>query len=118
MACSKEDNNRNDNLETFSIWWLDAEVHNKENREAQKQLRSIINDLKIWQYAKEFEQCIQQISPDDRVVLILSGRMGREVVPRIHLLRQVSLIYVYCKDKKANEQWAREYKKVRKIFHS
>jgi hypothetical protein len=54
------------------------------------------------------------VSKDDRIVLIISGRFGEILVPRIHSLRQVSSIYVYCKDKKRNEPWANQFKKVNK----
>src|ERR1700722_1682677 len=114
MAFSKNDTNQvDDNLETFSIFWLDTEVNNEENRVAQKQLRSIINHLKTFEDPNEFEQCIQQMIEEDRTVLIVSGLLGRKVVPTIHQLRQVSSIYVYCMNKEENEQWAQSYKKVK-----
>jgi len=117
MACSKEDKNcSSDNLETFSIWWLDAEINNQENQEAQKKLRSIINNLKTWQCPKKFVENVERLSRDDRIVMIVSGRMGSEVVPRVHSLQQISSIYVYCMNKKANDQWAQEYRRVLVFF--
>jgi hypothetical protein len=38
-----------DNLETFSLLWLDAQVNTtKDNRQAQEKLRQIINHLKTF----------------------------------------------------------------------
>jgi len=94
----------NDNLETFSIFWLDKQVNaTEDNRNTQLKLREIINHLKTFDDLGECYQRILSLSTQDRLVLIVSGRCGRQLVPQIHHLRQVSSIYVYCMDKKANE---------------
>ena len=107
----------NENLETFSLLWLDASVHkSQENVDAQQRLRSIINHLKTFDNAQHCEQYIRQMSHNDRVVVISSGRLGQEMVPRIHKLRQVCSIYVYCADKTKNEMWANNFSKVQTAF--
>ncbi|CAF4216007.1 unnamed protein product, partial [Rotaria sordida] len=42
--------------------------------------------------------------------------LGRQVVPRLHDLAQFSACYVFCQDKKANEQWARKHPKINGVF--
>jgi len=107
----------NDNLETFSIFWLDAQVNTTEdNRNTQLKLREIINHLKTFDDQGECHQRILSLSPQDRLVLIVSGRCGRQLVPQIHHLRQVSSIYIYCMDKKANEQWAKDFIKIKSVI--
>ncbi|CAM4950183.1 unnamed protein product, partial [Rotaria socialis] len=90
MASSMNPTSSNDNLETYSIFWLDGSVNNEENITAQKKLRSIINQLR-------------------------TGQMGRIVVPEMQKLAQVSSIYVYCFNKEANLQWSQPYKKVKAV---
>jgi hypothetical protein len=98
--------------------WLDAEVNIKEeNREAQKKLRTIISRLKTFESRNECEKYIRSISSAERLLLIVSGRFGRELVPDIHSLSQVTSIYVYCRDKKANEQWSNHFTKVKHIIY-
>lgn len=105
--------NAEENLETFSLLWLDAAVNNdQENIDAQRQLRASINFLKIFADGEQCEAHVRAVPKDDRIVLITSGRLGQIIVPRIHPLRQISAIYVYCKDKKINEPWASRFKKV------
>ena len=105
------------NLETFSIFWLDAKVNTTEdNRNTQLKLREIINHLKTFDDQNECLQRILSLSPQDRLVLIVSGRCGRQLVPQIHHLRQVSSIYIYCMDKKANEQWAKDFIKIKSVI--
>jgi hypothetical protein len=101
------------NLETFSLLWLDAQVNKtEENRQAQRKLRQIINHLQTFDDQYQCEQYISCFSNQDRFVLIVSGRLGRQIVPQIHHLRQLSAIYVYCNDKKLYEEWAKNYTKV------
>ena len=109
-----------DNLESFSIFWLDAQVDTtEENRKAQQKLRQIINHLRTFDDQSQCQQFILSMPPEDRLILIISGRCGRELVPQIHQFRQLSSIYVYCFDKKANEQWAKNFSKVSNIsFYS
>ncbi|CAF0761299.1 unnamed protein product [Adineta steineri] len=105
------------NLETFSLIWLDADVNEtKENIDAQHQLRSSINYLKTFQNGVECEEYIKFVIEEERIVLIVSGRLGEEVVPRIHQRRQVSAVYVYCMDKKKHKQWAKNFTKIRGVF--
>jgi hypothetical protein len=101
-----------DNLETFSIFWLDASVNDKKNLAARKKLRSIINQLKTFDDAEEFMARIRRISKGDLTVLIVSGQLGCTVVPEIHSLPQVSSIYVYCMNKAVHAKWSHSYSKV------
>ncbi|CAF3116856.1 unnamed protein product [Rotaria sp. Silwood2] len=105
-----------DNLETFSLIWLDAVVKTaKENIGAQSDLRAIINYLKVFNNVEKCEKFIRKCHDADRVVLIVSGGLGQQIVPRIYKLQQVRAIYVYCMDKKKNKKWASQYTKVKKI---
>jgi hypothetical protein len=113
------DHTIDENLETFSLLWLDAQMdNNKRNRHAQKQLRTIINQFKTIEDENECQHFIEQTSKEDRLVLIISDQLGRLVVPRIHCVRQVSSIYVYCLNKQANYEWANNFPKVRSFSAS
>ena len=106
-------NDNDDNVEIFSLVWLDTNVHAEKNQHTQQRLRSIINHLKTFQDGEECKQYIEHRQKHDRLVLIVSSQLGRQVVPAIHKLRQVSAIYVTSTDKKSDEQWAQEFVKVR-----
>ncbi|CAF3807343.1 unnamed protein product [Rotaria sp. Silwood1] len=47
--------------------------------------------------------------------MIVSGQSEQEIVPSIHKLQQVVSIYIYCMNKKKNEQWARTFAKVKAV---
>jgi hypothetical protein len=101
------------NLEIFSLVWLDTSINNsEENLETQQRLRTIINHLQTFDDSTRCEDYIRSVSMHDRIVIIVSGLSGRQLVPRIHSLRQVCSIYVYCMDRKTNEKWTKNYTKV------
>ncbi|CAF3077890.1 unnamed protein product [Rotaria sp. Silwood2] len=101
------------NLETFSLLWLDEKVNTKEeNKHAQKRLRSTINHVILFHDQTECQQYIMSSSEQDRIVLIISGRLSKELIPHIHRLRQLSAVYVYCWDRKAYKHWAKQFPKL------
>ncbi|CAF2119483.1 unnamed protein product [Rotaria magnacalcarata] len=115
MATSMTQTISNDSLETYSIFWLDASVNNEDNIAAQKKLRSIINQLRTFVDPEEFLDGVRFIQQGDLTILIVSGQMGRIVVPEMQKLAQVSSIYVYCFNKEAHLQWSQPYKKVKAV---
>ncbi|CAM4840345.1 unnamed protein product, partial [Rotaria magnacalcarata] len=102
-------------LEIFCLIWLDLNTSAKEKRDTEQKLRSIINHLKKFQDVKQCQQYIEERSHKERIIMIVSGRLGREIVPSIHELRQVISIYVYCMDKEGNKKWADKFAKVKAV---
>lgn len=102
------------NLETFSLIWLDSTVNNsEENVRTQQCLRTIINHFVPFEDSKSCENYIRLTSNHDRLIIIVSGLNGRDFVPRIHQFEQVYSIYVYCMNRKTNQQWTKNFPKVK-----
>jgi protein gp37 len=101
-----------DRLETYSIVWLDASVNNEENMSAQKQLRSVLNQVRTFINPEEFMKYVRLMQQGDLTILIVSGQLGRIVVPEMQKLEQVCSIYIYCFNKEANLEWTRSFSKV------
>jgi len=110
---------KDENLETYCLIWLDSSVNSsQENIQAQQQLRTSINHLLTFEDHQQCLQHIHSVPKDDRIVLIVSGKLGQIIVPRIVQLRKIISIYVYCMDKKVNEQWAQHFSKVSIHFYA
>ena len=102
-----------EHIETRFIYWLDAEVNKSDhNKIVQKQLRAVSKDLQIFDDQNQCQQTIESCNEQDQIILIVSGRMGREIVPKIHRLQQILSIYVYCQDKLLHEEWTKHFFKV------
>jgi len=106
---------KENNLELFSIIWLDSNLNINDNRKTDEKLRLIINHLNKFQDIQQCQRYIEQRSIDDRLIIIVNGIQGQQMVPRIHHLRQVSSIYVYCIDKYYHQQWTQQFYKVKFI---
>ena len=102
-----------DNLETYILVWLDATVDSSEQKlNIQRKLRSSINYLKTFNNEYQCENYLLSTYNNDRIILIISGQLGRDLIHHTHHLRQISSIYVYCIDRRKHESWANQYRKV------
>jgi hypothetical protein len=111
-STTSQTNNDESHLETACLIWLDSNVNSDENRGVQQRLRSIINYFKKFNDIQQCQTYVEQQSKTDRLVLIVSGKLVRQIVARIHQLQQVVSIYVYCANKEAYIIWCRDYVKV------
>jgi hypothetical protein len=109
-ASSQEYNN----LETYSILWLDPLVTDaKEYIDAQQRLRASINYIRTFKNIDNCEQYIQSVPTHDRIIFIANNQLGQALIPRVHQLRQIFSIYIYSTENKRNGQWTKEFKKVK-----
>ncbi|CAF1236402.1 unnamed protein product, partial [Didymodactylos carnosus] len=110
---STEDGDDEKNLEIFSLVWLDKDVNRTDdNLQIQEQLReTAINYLRTFDNIGTCEQWIRRRQlQDDKIILIVSGSYGKEIVPCIYNLPKLIAIYIYCHDKLTHEQWSQNYK--------
>ncbi|CAF4319511.1 unnamed protein product, partial [Rotaria sp. Silwood2] len=113
---SEDKSDTNIIIEMFLIVWLDANVNKtKDNEETYKALRASINYLKTFDNIQEGETYIQSIHRE-KIILIISGGFGMEIVGRIHDFEQINSIYIYCGDKALHEEWSKNYSKVRAVI--
>ena len=103
-------------LETFLIVWIDPSVNsNKSNRETQQSLRKVSTSLIIFDAVLPSQQFLEDYSSNQKIVLIVSGAYGRELVPKIHQLPMIMAIHVYCLDVEGNKGWAQRFAKIRSV---
>ncbi|CAF2524429.1 unnamed protein product [Rotaria sp. Silwood2] len=101
--------------EVLCIIWLDNNVQASDDRDTEQKLRSIINRFKRFKDAERCQKYINARSTEDRLIVIVSGQLGRKIVPAIHSVRQVISIYVYCMNEADNREWSKKYTKVKDV---
>ncbi|CAF1042752.1 unnamed protein product [Adineta steineri] len=106
----------NTNLGVFTIVWVDAYVNKSDNKNIQDDLRQLTNQLKTFENNEQCELYIESALNDECIILIASGKLGRQLVPRIHDNEKISSIYIYCFDKEANKEWAQDYTKIQGVI--
>jgi hypothetical protein len=103
------------NFELITLIWLDKFADaTQENREIQDKLRSVINYLKIFDNCELCRNYIEHQINDrqEKIILIVSGQFGQDIIEYIHNLRQIISIFVFCGNKEKHELWAKKYNKV------
>lgn len=113
MASSLSSNTNDRLIHKSTLIWLDINVNSKENKKALRELCTISSNVEKFHDKKEFQWYIEQITSDNPLIIIVSGQLGREIVPSIHKRRDVESIYIYCRDKEGNEKWASKFPKVK-----
>ncbi|CAF1513730.1 unnamed protein product [Adineta steineri] len=83
-------------LELYILIWLDKRPSIIDTQpEIQKQLRSIINNLKIFYNFDECRQFIEKIK-DEHLIIISNEKWGRQLVSTMDEWPQINTVYVYC----------------------
>ena len=104
------------NLETFLLVWLDPNVNtSEENRTTQKLLQNILTSLSTFDNIELCEEWFKKYNSNQKIILIVSGAYGEELVPKIHYLPSIISIIVYCLDVKRNQPWTKNYPKIQSI---
>ncbi|CAF3840110.1 unnamed protein product [Adineta steineri] len=105
------------NIKSFVLMWCDPSVNsNEENIQAQKTFAKIYDRFYTFPTIDECENAIKQLSTTDRVSLIISGGFGTDLLPRIHELTQVSMIYIFCISEEKYTEWAKSFNKIKAII--
>ena len=107
------------NLETFVLVWLDPHVDtSEENRQTQIRLREISTCLVTFDQIETCEKWLKECRTDENIILIVSGKFGKQIVPKVHYLPSIISIYVYCLDVQRNIPWSETYSKIRGVISS
>ncbi|CAF4432505.1 unnamed protein product [Rotaria socialis] len=103
-------------LETFLLVWLDPHVNTSdENRETQVKLRKVLTCLYTFDNVTTCEKWLKEYDANEKLILIVSGAYGNQIVPKVHYLPTIISIYVYCLDVNRNKTWSMDYSKVQSV---
>lgn len=101
-------------MERIQFVWLDAEISSEHNKKLSEDIHRINNQTTEIADKDGFERFIGRGLADvRRIILIVSGRLGEIVVPKVHDHENILSIYIYCGYREKHEQWSRPYRKVR-----
>ena len=101
---------------TYLLMWVDSNIdpNNPDCQNTLRELRSVINNIII---CTKPERCIQYLHDldNEKAFLISSGSLGQHLVPVIHDMSQIDVIYIFCGNKERNEEWAKNWAKIKGI---
>ncbi|CAF1472748.1 unnamed protein product, partial [Rotaria sp. Silwood1] len=104
-------------LQNFLLVWLDANLQESDNdfKNSLQHLRKIVASITKFTDA---QQCVNFLSEikKEKIFMIVSGSLGRQIVPEIEALPQLEAIYVFCGNQSVHEQWAKKISKVKGVY--
>ncbi|CAF1335546.1 unnamed protein product, partial [Adineta steineri] len=113
--CFKREDNH---LETFTLIWLETNINcDQKHEDIEEKLRTTINHIKKFDDLDKCKKYIEEASKDNKLVVLISGQSGQQLVPLIHQLQHISAIYIISEDKN-NKTWARDFPKLKTVKKS
>ena len=104
-------------LQKFLLVWVDANIDesNDDCRHTMEQLRDVVDTVNIF---TEPDDCVEFLDgvTKEKIILITSGSLGPDLLPRIHAKVELDAVYVFCGNKERNEAWAEEWSKIKGVF--
>jgi hypothetical protein len=103
--------------QNFVCVWLDNRlIRSDDYIDTQDQLRTVI---KTFHTFKDSNLCVDFITnaTNAKVCFITSNILGKILVPTIHSFEQIDSIYIFYTNKSTNEDWTKDYKKIKGVFH-
>ncbi|CAF4555071.1 unnamed protein product [Rotaria sp. Silwood2] len=104
------------NQSEIILTWLDANVNNQQNKETFDKLCEKFGDC--WQFSdkSDFNRFLGRHAYNQRrIIFIVSGQIGENLVPDIHENSNILSIYVYCSWREYHEKWSKPYSKVKVV---
>jgi tetratricopeptide (TPR) repeat protein len=104
-------------IETFVIIWVDPNISlsNKDIENVIDYLQCIVNSIKTF---SDIDESIDYLSEviNEKVLMIISGSIGKHVIPLIYSMNQLVSIYIFCENKSKDEFWTSKIYKVKGVF--
>jgi len=114
------DSRRRINAQTVQnvlLIWLDNNIddNSTDSRNTITQLQRVVNDINTF---TDGEECIEFLDTitDNKACMIISGLLGKHIVPRVHNMFQVDSIFIFCGDEEHHKQWVKDWSKIKGVF--
>ena len=104
-------------IQNFLLVWLDANLDESKAdfKNPLERLRNVVASIITFQDVKGCINFLYEIS-QEKVFIIVSGALGRQVVPDLEDMSQVQSVYIFCSKKAIHEEWASNMSKVKGVF--
>ncbi|CAF1473012.1 unnamed protein product [Adineta steineri] len=104
-------------MQSVLLIWLDSNINenNADYGNTIKQLKRVVNNVNTFTHSEECIEFIQTIT-DNKVCMIVSGELGKHVVPHVHDMSQVDTIFIFCNNQEWHKQWTKEWPKIKGVF--
>jgi hypothetical protein len=104
-------------LQNVRLIWLDKDIDNNnvDFHDTITQLRHVIDTIDTF---TDCDECVDFLTDidNDNVCLIISDVLSQNIVPLVHTISQLQIIFIYCRNKPQHEHWTPDCPKVKGVF--
>ncbi|CAF1153398.1 unnamed protein product [Adineta steineri] len=104
-------------MKNVLLIWVDSNI-NENNTDCSntiKQFKRVVNNVHAFTDSEECVEFVQTIT-NNKVCMIISGSLGKHIVPHVHNMSQVDTIFIFCSNKEWHKEWTKEWLKIKGIF--
>ncbi|CAF0775410.1 unnamed protein product [Adineta steineri] len=104
-------------MQNVLLIWLDNNINenNTDCTNTIKQLKRVVNNINTFTDSNQCAEFIQTIT-NNKICMIVSGSLGKHIVPHVHDMSQVDTIFIFCNNPESHEQWTKQWPKIKGIF--
>ena len=104
-------------LQNFLLVWLDANLDESkaDYKNSLERLRNVVASIITFQDVTECINFLNEIR-QEKAFIIVSGALGRQVVPDLEDMPLVQSVYIFCGNKATHKEWASKMSKVKGVF--
>ena len=115
-AAPRRDRNKR-MVQNVLLIWVDSNMdeNSEDCQNTITRLRQVMNTINTFTDGQECIEFLQEIK-DDKVCMIISGSLGKDIVPRVHGMFQVDSIFIFCGNKQYHEQWTKNWPKIKGVY--
>lgn len=101
----------------FLLIWINSSSNplNENDQNSLTQLRNIVSDVRIFYQQDQAVDFLTGINVM-KTFLIVNSNIGELIVPHIHDILQLDVIFIYCQNQPIHEQWTKKWVKIKGIF--
>ncbi|CAF4926995.1 unnamed protein product [Rotaria sp. Silwood1] len=104
-------------IENYVLFWLDTNINLQDDHynNTIKHLQSIASNIHVFNDA---DQCINFFDKikNQKLLLIVSGSVGQEILPRIHNVPKLTAVFIFCQNQSKYESLKKSWSIVRGVF--
>jgi tetratricopeptide (TPR) repeat protein len=105
-------------VQNFHLVWLNGSIDGANNddwRNSITKLQQVVNSVNMF---SDIDECMDFITDvkDEKVLMIISGKVDEISIYIIHDISQVSSIFIFCENNIQHEKWAHQWSKLKGIY--
>ena len=101
----------------YRLIWVDGSFNESDSdcQNTVQQLRAIVNDVQVFTNSNACVDFLRGVS-EEKVLVIISDSLGKDLVPQIHSMSQVNTIYIFCRNREWEQAWTEDWSKIKGVY--